>query len=159
MELTKACLARIERLNPKLNAYVTVTAEDALAQARKAESEIQHGHWRGPLLAAVPRRGVEAAARAGNPQGWTQPGRMVTSGTFYAAQPSAGTVMVVKKLLGEKKNGPYVSAVINLTTLVASYGKQRTRSEFHNWLREFGFVRFEHWLLSAPRDMYVGWKE
>ena len=38
-----------ERLNPKLNAYITVTADDALAQARKAESEIQHGHWRGPL--------------------------------------------------------------------------------------------------------------
>jgi aspartyl-tRNA(Asn)/glutamyl-tRNA(Gln) amidotransferase subunit A len=49
VELTKACLARIEQLNPKLNAYITVTAEDALAQARKAESEIQRGHWRGAL--------------------------------------------------------------------------------------------------------------
>lgn len=33
-------LARIERLNPKLNAYITVTAEVALAQAKKAESEL-----------------------------------------------------------------------------------------------------------------------
>jgi aspartyl-tRNA(Asn)/glutamyl-tRNA(Gln) amidotransferase subunit A len=33
-------LARIERLNPKLNAYITVTAEVALAQARKAEAEL-----------------------------------------------------------------------------------------------------------------------
>jgi len=30
-------LARIERLNPKLNAYLTVTTELALAQAKKAE--------------------------------------------------------------------------------------------------------------------------
>jgi len=40
VELTKVMLARIERLNPKLNAYITVTAELALAQAKKAESEL-----------------------------------------------------------------------------------------------------------------------
>ena len=49
VELTQGCLKRIERLNPKLNAFITVTAESALAQAREAESEIQRGHWRGPL--------------------------------------------------------------------------------------------------------------
>jgi aspartyl-tRNA(Asn)/glutamyl-tRNA(Gln) amidotransferase subunit A len=40
IELTKLMLGRIERLNPKLNAFITVTAELALAQARKAESEL-----------------------------------------------------------------------------------------------------------------------
>lgn len=40
VELTKLMLARIERLNPKLNAYLTVTEELALAQAKKAESEL-----------------------------------------------------------------------------------------------------------------------
>jgi len=35
VELTKFMLARIERLNPKLNAYITVTAELALARPRK----------------------------------------------------------------------------------------------------------------------------
>src|SRR5713226_1340387 len=40
VELTKLMLARIERLNPKLNAYITVTADLALAQAKKAESEL-----------------------------------------------------------------------------------------------------------------------
>jgi len=40
VELTKLMLARIERLNPKLNAYITVTVELALAQAKKAESEL-----------------------------------------------------------------------------------------------------------------------
>src|ERR1700756_5169217 len=40
VELTKFMLARIERLNPRLNAYLTVTAELALAQAKKAEAEL-----------------------------------------------------------------------------------------------------------------------
>jgi aspartyl-tRNA(Asn)/glutamyl-tRNA(Gln) amidotransferase subunit A len=55
VELTKLMLSRIERLNPKLNAYITVTAELALAQARKAEAELfaprgrQGRRDRGPL--------------------------------------------------------------------------------------------------------------
>jgi aspartyl-tRNA(Asn)/glutamyl-tRNA(Gln) amidotransferase subunit A len=49
VELTQGCLSRIERLNPKLNAFITVTAEAALAQAREAEAAIQRGNWRGPL--------------------------------------------------------------------------------------------------------------
>ena len=55
VELTKLMLARIERLNPKLNAYLTVTDELALAQAKKAEAELyaprgRKGHSdRGPL--------------------------------------------------------------------------------------------------------------
>jgi aspartyl-tRNA(Asn)/glutamyl-tRNA(Gln) amidotransferase subunit A len=40
VELTKLMLARIERLNPKLNAYLTVCGDEALAQARKAEAEL-----------------------------------------------------------------------------------------------------------------------
>jgi aspartyl-tRNA(Asn)/glutamyl-tRNA(Gln) amidotransferase subunit A len=49
VELTQACLARIERFNPTLNAFITVTAEQALRQARDAEAEIRKGNWRGPL--------------------------------------------------------------------------------------------------------------
>jgi aspartyl-tRNA(Asn)/glutamyl-tRNA(Gln) amidotransferase subunit A len=49
VELTTDCLARIEKLNPKLNAFITVTAESALAESRQAESEIRRGGWRGPL--------------------------------------------------------------------------------------------------------------
>ena len=40
VELTKLMLARIDKLNPKLNAYITVTADVALAQAKKAETEL-----------------------------------------------------------------------------------------------------------------------
>src|SRR5262245_44903976 len=49
VELTNACLAQIERLNPVLNAFITVTAEQALVDARAAESEIARGRRRGPL--------------------------------------------------------------------------------------------------------------
>jgi aspartyl-tRNA(Asn)/glutamyl-tRNA(Gln) amidotransferase subunit A len=49
VELTQACLSRIERLNPSLNAFITVMAESATAEARTAEAEIARGDWRGPL--------------------------------------------------------------------------------------------------------------
>jgi len=55
VELTRLLLERIERHNPKLNAYLTVMAEQALAQARHAEKEIfsakGSGRYRGPLHA------------------------------------------------------------------------------------------------------------
>ena len=49
VELTKQCLLNIERLEPKLNAFITVTAEHALAQAKKADDELANGTDRGPL--------------------------------------------------------------------------------------------------------------
>lgn len=49
VELTRACLARIERLDSVLKAFITVTADSALQEARQAESEISKGYWKGPL--------------------------------------------------------------------------------------------------------------
>lgn len=49
VEVVRECLARIERLDPRLNAFITVMSDLALSQARKAESEIREGNWRGPL--------------------------------------------------------------------------------------------------------------
>jgi aspartyl-tRNA(Asn)/glutamyl-tRNA(Gln) amidotransferase subunit A len=49
VEVTEAVLARIERLNPKLNAFITVSADRARAQARAAEREIAAGTYRGVL--------------------------------------------------------------------------------------------------------------
>ncbi len=49
VELTNACLARIEELNPSINAFITVMHDSALAEARSAECEINAGNWRGPL--------------------------------------------------------------------------------------------------------------
>jgi aspartyl-tRNA(Asn)/glutamyl-tRNA(Gln) amidotransferase subunit A len=49
VELTHECLERIDRLNPVLNAFITVTAESALERARRAEREIYRGMYLGPL--------------------------------------------------------------------------------------------------------------
>jgi aspartyl-tRNA(Asn)/glutamyl-tRNA(Gln) amidotransferase subunit A len=43
------CLARIADLNPNLNAFITVLAEEARDQAQRADTEIRAGRWRGPL--------------------------------------------------------------------------------------------------------------
>lgn len=47
-ELTRAFLARIERFNPELNAFITVLQEQALAEARAADQRIARGEA-GPL--------------------------------------------------------------------------------------------------------------
>lgn len=49
VDLTRAVLERIDRLNSALNAYITVTADWAMDLARQAEQEIGNGHYRGPL--------------------------------------------------------------------------------------------------------------
>ncbi len=49
VEVTQHYLARIEALDEQTNAFITVTADEALAQARKAEEEIAAGNHRGPL--------------------------------------------------------------------------------------------------------------
>ncbi|MBZ5582486.1 MAG: Asp-tRNA(Asn)/Glu-tRNA(Gln) amidotransferase GatCAB subunit A [Acidobacteriia bacterium] len=48
-ELTQGALDRIGRLNPTLNAFLTVTAEQAMARARQADAELAAGRDRGPL--------------------------------------------------------------------------------------------------------------
>jgi aspartyl-tRNA(Asn)/glutamyl-tRNA(Gln) amidotransferase subunit A len=49
LELADAHLERIALVNPRVNAYVTVTAERARADARRAGDEIARGDHRGPL--------------------------------------------------------------------------------------------------------------
>jgi len=49
VELTEAVLRRIEELNPRLNAFLTVVADQARADARRAEKAIRGGRYRGPL--------------------------------------------------------------------------------------------------------------
>ena len=49
VEVVNSCLKRIEQINPKLNVFITVLADQAREQARTAESEIKLGKWRGPL--------------------------------------------------------------------------------------------------------------
>ena len=57
LEVARAYLERAERLNPTLGAYITIMADEAMAEARRAESEIAAGAYRGPL------HGVPVAAK------------------------------------------------------------------------------------------------
>ena len=49
VELIDACLERIEQLNPILNAFLVVAAEQARAAARRAADALAHGEAVGPL--------------------------------------------------------------------------------------------------------------
>jgi aspartyl-tRNA(Asn)/glutamyl-tRNA(Gln) amidotransferase subunit A len=49
VELVQSRLERIQRLDGKLNSFIRVLGDQALAAARSAEAEIVAGHWRGPL--------------------------------------------------------------------------------------------------------------
>ena len=49
MEVTEAYLERIEALNPKLNSYITVMADEAITAAQEAETAIASGGYLGPM--------------------------------------------------------------------------------------------------------------
>jgi aspartyl-tRNA(Asn)/glutamyl-tRNA(Gln) amidotransferase subunit A len=49
LDLVNVCLDRIAKLNPRLNAFITVTGEQAQKQASLLEAEVKEGSWRGPL--------------------------------------------------------------------------------------------------------------
>jgi aspartyl-tRNA(Asn)/glutamyl-tRNA(Gln) amidotransferase subunit A len=49
VELTQACLHRIDRYNSTLNAFITITGEQALKSASDMDGELRRGKWRGAL--------------------------------------------------------------------------------------------------------------
>jgi aspartyl-tRNA(Asn)/glutamyl-tRNA(Gln) amidotransferase subunit A len=69
VELTQAYLNRSEKLGPRFNAYARLTPELALSQAKAAEKEIQHGHYRGPLH-GIPYAAKDLLAVKGVPTTW-----------------------------------------------------------------------------------------
>ena len=71
VEVTEAYLQRIERINPMVNAYITVMAEEALESAKKAEADIARGAYLGPM------HGVPVAMKD---QLWTK-GVLTTNGS------------------------------------------------------------------------------
>jgi aspartyl-tRNA(Asn)/glutamyl-tRNA(Gln) amidotransferase subunit A len=108
VELTKECLSQIDKLNPTLNAFITVTADSALARAKELDQELVRGSDRGPL------HGIPIAHKD---LMWTQ-GIRTTSGSKLFADfvpdrdaavvtklASAGAVMVGKAGLHELAYG------------------------------------------------------
>ena len=49
VDVVTACLDRIERLQPRLNAFITLAGDSALDAAKSAERDILQGRWKGPL--------------------------------------------------------------------------------------------------------------
>ncbi len=49
VELTRAFLDRIDRLDGVVQAYITVLGDEAMGEARRAEAEILRGEYKGPL--------------------------------------------------------------------------------------------------------------
>ena len=69
LELTQIYLNRINRLNNKINAIVSLTDSIALAQAKKADEEIQQGNYRG-LLHGIPYGIKDLASFPKHPTTW-----------------------------------------------------------------------------------------
>src|SRR5262245_1406782 len=67
--LTEAYLDRLEKIGPKLNAFVTLTRDLALKEAKQADAEIKAGQNRGPLH-GIPYGVKDLAAARGYPTTW-----------------------------------------------------------------------------------------
>jgi aspartyl-tRNA(Asn)/glutamyl-tRNA(Gln) amidotransferase subunit A len=89
VELAEGFLSRIEKFSARYNAYVTVTRDLALQQAKAAEKEIGAGRWRGPLH-GIPWGAKDLLATKGIPTGWGT--------SFLAGQVFDFDATVVKKL-------------------------------------------------------------
>ncbi|MBM4381991.1 MAG: hypothetical protein FJ091_01355 [Deltaproteobacteria bacterium] len=120
LELTDAYLRRIERLNPRVNAYVTVTAERAREDAKRADAELAAGRARGPLH-GVPIAHKDLYETAGI--------RTTGGGKFHANHVPSADCSVARKLreagtvlLGKLNTHEYAYGV---TTTNPHYGATR----------------------------------
>jgi len=87
--LVAACLARIARTDPQLHAFIDLWADDAMAAAARAESEIAAGRWRGPLhgIPVALKDLVEVEGR-----------RTTVGSAFWRERVSTHTATVVRRL-------------------------------------------------------------
>ncbi len=92
VELAKAYFDRIRQFEPRINSYITVTEEAAVATARQAESEIQKGDYRG-LLHGIPLALKDLYETAGV--------RTTHGSKVYADYVPESDGVVVKKLKAE----------------------------------------------------------
>jgi aspartyl-tRNA(Asn)/glutamyl-tRNA(Gln) amidotransferase subunit A len=108
VELAQSYLDRSQKLNSKFNAYVTLTPELALEQAKAAEKEIMAGRYRGPLH-GVPYALKDLVAVKGYPTTWgAKPLAKQTfdyNATIVEKLNAAGAVLVGKAAMIELAGG------------------------------------------------------
>ncbi len=101
--LTNIYLARLQHFNPTLRCVITLTAEHALQQARRADAEIGAGHYRGPLH-GIPWGAKDLLDTAGIPTTYgAEPfqNRIPTADAAVVRKlDEAGAVLVAKLSLG-----------------------------------------------------------
>ncbi|GHF30840.1 amidase [Streptomyces mashuensis] len=99
VELTDSVLARLEQVEPRLQAFVTVTAQRARRAARRAEREIAAGRYRGPLH-GIPmglKDLIDVAGEATTASSRVRAGhRAASDSTVHARLTAAGAVLVGK---------------------------------------------------------------
>lgn len=110
VEATELCLRRIERLDPRLRAFITLDADGARRTAKVLDAELAAGHVRGPLH-GIPVahkdlcfiRGLPTSCGTRTPEYFTA-GRECTAAARLAA---AGAVMLGKLNMSELAMGPF----------------------------------------------------
>ncbi len=102
--LVENCLARISSLDRKLHAFITLTADQALQEARAAQTEIRQGRYRGPMHGIpiahkdiVSTQGVRTTAHSNQLRDWVP----VEDATVYARLKAAGAISLGKTSLWE----------------------------------------------------------
>src|SRR5215510_7081980 len=118
VELTEFYLDRLERIGPRYNAVVTVMRAHAMGQARRAESEISAGRWRGPLH-GIPYGAKDLLATAAAPTTWgAEP---------YRQQRFDFDATVVRKL---EQAGAVLCAKLAMIELAGGMGYQQPNASF-----------------------------
>jgi aspartyl-tRNA(Asn)/glutamyl-tRNA(Gln) amidotransferase subunit A len=102
VELTQACLNRVDKYNPSINAFITITRDQALATAREMEAEQKSGKWRGPL------HGIPIALKDNIDTAGTR--TTAASGVFKDRVPAEDAEVVVRL----KKAGAILLGKLNL---------------------------------------------
>jgi aspartyl-tRNA(Asn)/glutamyl-tRNA(Gln) amidotransferase subunit A len=109
VELTRAYLDRIQRLDGECRAYITVLGAEALAAASAAEQEIARGHYRGPLHGIpvalkdlVMTRGIRTTCGSQILRDWVPE----VDATVAARLGQAGAVLLGKLNMHEFAYGP-----------------------------------------------------
>src|SRR5579871_5242919 len=147
-ELTRACLDRVAAVEPRLNAFITVTADEALHQPKLADRRLDQGY--APALCGIPlaikdiycTRGVRTTCASKILDNFVPP----FDATTIARLRAAGAVFVGKANLDEFAMGS--------STENSAYGATRTASSAsragHPAAQRRRSPRTSAWLRSAP---------